>query len=225
MKSILKAPMPLFQGRQKIRNNSLAILLMMFSLAAQAKEWTFDVYLDKQKIGIHTFELKNNVLKSQANFKVKILFINVYEYHHTAVEQWDKDCLVKLKAYTKEDDVTYNVFAEKSDGGFGVTYNQITRYLPVCTMTFAYWNPKILQQTRLLNPQNAEYLDTKIKDLGNKIIAIQGKPTATQHYEILGSIKGKPKLNIQVWYDENHHWVSLKSTTPEGYHIYYKLKE
>lgn len=217
--------MPLFQGRQKIRNISLAILLMMFSLAAQAKEWNFDVYLDKQKIGMHTFELKNNRLKSQADFKVKILFINVYDYHHKAVEHWDKDCLVKLSAYTKEDNVTYDVFAEKIDDGFVVTYNQTTRYLPACTMTFAYWNPKILEQTRLLNPQNAEYLDTKIKDLGNKTITVKGKPTATQHYEILGSLKGKPRLKIQVWYDENQNWVSLASTTPEGYQIDYILKE
>jgi hypothetical protein len=91
-------------------------------------------------------------------------------------------------------------------------------------MTFAYWNPAILKQSQLLNPQNAEYLDTTIKRVGEETIAVKGVDTVTTHYTIKGALDGKNKLNIDIWYNQNQDWVALKSTTPEGYNVYYKLK-
>ena len=107
---------------------------------------------------------------------------------------------------------------------FDVTYNQKTQSLPACTMTFAYWNPKILKQSKLLNPQNAEYLDTTIQSIGNETIPVKGRPTEASHYKIMGALAGKNKLNIDVWYNNKNEWVALKSTTPEGYEINYLLK-
>jgi hypothetical protein len=91
-------------------------------------------------------------------------------------------------------------------------------------MTFAYWNPKIVEQKQLLNPQNAEYLDTVITKLGTVTIDVKGSQTETTHYKITGTLKGTKKLNIELWYNQNNEWVALKSVTPEGYNIVYKLK-
>ncbi|OYY49767.1 MAG: hypothetical protein B7X95_06785 [Methylophilaceae bacterium 17-44-8] len=205
-------------------NKSIVILMALFSLNAYSKDWSFDVYLDKQKIGAHTFSLNDNQLSSKANFKVKVLFISAYDYLHTAQETWQNDCLAKLSAHTVENKVVMDVEASKKNDVFEVIYNKTTQKLPECTMTFAYWNPKILSQKKLLNPQNAEYLDTKIQSLGNETIQARGRPIEASHYKIMGALNGKNKLNIDVWYDQNNDWVSLKSTTPEGYEINYKIK-
>jgi hypothetical protein len=205
-------------------NKTLFISMALFSLNASSKDWAFDVYLDKQKIGTHTFSLNGNQLISKANFKVKVLFINAYDYAHTAQETWQNDCLSKLTAHTVENKVVMDVDANKQGDVFEVRYNKITQKLPECTMTFAYWNPKILTQKKLLNPQNAEYLDTKIQSLGKETIQVRGRPIEASHYKILGALNGKNKLNIDVWYDQNNDWVALKSTTPEDYEINYKLK-
>jgi len=205
-------------------NKTLFIAMALFSLNASSQDWAFDVYLDKQKIGTHTFSLADNQLTSKANFKVKVLFINAYDYVHTAQETWQNDCLSKLTAHTVENKVVMDVDANKQGDVFEVRYNKTTQKLPECTMTFAYWNPKILTQKKLLNPQNAEYLDTKIQSLGNETIQVRGRPTEANHYKIMGALNGKNKLNIDVWYDQNNDWVALKSTTPEGYEINYKIK-
>ena len=200
-------------------------MLVLFSSPLLAKEWAFDVYLDKSKIGLHTFKLdQNNLLTSRAKFNVKVLFINAYSYDHTAKEQWQGDCLSRLEANTIEDKVVTNVIGAKKDRSFEISDGKASQILPECVMTFAYWNPKILQQSKLLNPQNAEYLDSKFEDLGTKSISVKGKPTETQHYKLNGSLNGKSKLNIELWYADNKDWVALKSTTPEGYVIKYKLK-
>jgi Family of unknown function (DUF6134) len=203
------------------------ILSICFLLAAptlQAKEWAFNVYLDKSKIGSHTFTFKDNTLVSRAKFNVKVLFIEAYKYDHTSKEQWQNDCLTNIEVNTTEDKVTTNVKGKKAASGFEISDGKASQTLAECVMTFAYWNPKILDQAKLLNPQNAEYLDTTFTKLGKANIDVKGKPTETTHYKLSGALNGVKKLNIELWYNQNNEWVALKSVTPEGYNIIYKLK-
>jgi hypothetical protein len=204
----------------------LTILIYILPGIVSAKEWSFDVYLDKTKIGEHTFKLNEaNELTSQANFNVKVLFINAYQYSHKAVETWQDGCLKNLESITLENNVTTKVKGQVSDGKFLVNDGKVNQELPECPMTFAYWNQKMLTQTKLLNPQNAQWLDTRIKKIGNEKLVVNGGDIKTTHYKLDASLEGKQKLNIDLWYDSsNHEWVSLRSITPEGYIINYRLK-
>ena len=194
--------------------------------AAQAKDWSFEVWLDKQKIGTHTFSLNNNQLQSRADFNVKVLFINAYQYIHQAEETWQGVCLTSLKAHTEENKVVTDVNGQLQEKQFMVekrsAKNSDKQTLPTCTMTFAYWNPEILKQARLLNPQNAEYLDVTVTDEGAKTIMVKGQSTQARQYRLNGRLQGKEKLKITLWYDEKQEWVALESITPEGYKIVYK---
>ena len=206
------------------KNKSLLILLMS-SMPALAQDWNFDVYLDKSKIGTHTFNLNQNVLTSRAKFNVKVLFIEAYRYDHTAKEQWKDDCLTNLDAHTIENKVVTDVKGDSSGGAFQLIPARASQKFPSCVMTFAYWNPKILEQKQLLNPQNAEYLNTTVEKLANETMMVKGKSTETTHYQLKGALEGKNKLNIELWYaNNNKDWVALKSVTPDGYNIIYKIK-
>ena len=198
----------------------------MLCSSAFAKEWNFDVYLDKTRIGQHTFKLSEaNELVSQAKFNVKVLFINAYQYNHSAVEQWQDGCLKSLEASTLENDVATKVKGSADSDRFVVDDGKEQKTLPACAMTFAYWSQKMLQQTKLLNPQNAEWLDTKIIKTGSEMLDVKGQKVEALRYKLNASLAGKPKLNIDLWYRaDNHDWVALKSTTPEGYIINYKLR-
>lgn len=205
---------------------SILLFSFVFSANAFAKEWAFDVYLDKSKMGTHTFVLDDkNTMTSKANFKVNILFINAYSYQHVSKEQWHDGCVTAIEAETTENKVFTKISGRLEGEQFDVSVNDDKRQqLPLCVMTFAYWDKKILAQTKLLNPQNAEYLTTKVKLLGAELIDVKGVETKTEHYLLQGSYEGKVKLNIDLWYDQNKNWVALKSTTPEGYKVIYKLK-
>ena len=204
----------------------LSASMLLLASQLQAREWAFDVYLDKTKIGQHTFQLNNaQQLVSQAKFNVKVLFINAYQYQHKAVENWQNNCLTALEADTVEDSVNTVVKGKLNAENFVVDNGKETQTLPTCPMTFAYWNQKILTQSKLLNPQNADWLDTKITKLGTELLEVKGRKVETTHYGLNASLYGKPKLNIELWYETaNNNWVALKSITPEGYIINYKLK-
>lgn len=200
--------------------------ISLVSSIATAKDWAFDVYLDKSKMGQHTFNLNEaNQLTSTAKFNVKVLFVNAYQYEHKAVEKWQGDCLTSLSSHTIENKVITDVKGKITDGNFVVDDSKSKQNLPACVMTFAYWNPKILEQSKLLNPQNGEWLDAKINKMGVETIEVKGKKTETNHYKLDGSLDGKSKLKIDLWYDTaNNDWVALKSITPEGYTVNYKLR-
>jgi len=190
---------------------------------AEAKEWSFDVWLDKQKIGTHTFSLDQNRLQSRARFKVKVLFINAYRYQHQADETWQGQCLSQLTAHTEENKEITDVRGQQQDDQFVIEQKTGRQSLPACVMTFAYWNPEILKQSRLLNPQNAEYLDVTVTDEGRQTIQVKGQYIVAHQYRLNGKYQGKEKLKITVWYDEQQDWVALESITPDGYKIIYKL--
>ena len=211
---------------KKVKMKKITLLAcLIVSPILHAKEWAFDVYLDKSKIGTHTFTFNDNTLVSKAKFNVKVLFIEAYKYDHSAKEQWKDDCLTSLDAHTVENKITTDVKGDSSGGTFNLMPARASQKFPNCVMTFAYWNPKILEQTKLLNPQNAEYLDAKFESLGSDNIMVKGKATDTSHYKLKGALAGKNKLNIELWYaNNNKDWVALKSVTPEGYNIIYKLK-
>lgn len=210
---------------RKVKMKKIILLACLIaSPILHAKEWAFDVYLDKSKIGTHTFTFNDNTLVSKAKFNVKVLFIEAYKYDHSAKEQWQGDCLVSLDAHTVENKVTTDVKGDSSGGSFNLMPARVSQKFPSCVMTFAYWNPKILEQKQLLNPQNAEYLNTTVEKQANETMMVKGKSIETTHYKLKGALEGKNKLHIELWYNQNNDWVALKSVTPEGYNIIYKLK-
>ena len=214
----------------------LIILLGFLSKAsfvqAETKDWAFDVYLDNKLIGFHSFKLSNNNLLSDAKFKVNFLFLTAYEYQHTSNEQWNDDCLTSLDATTKENKTLSKVKAYLDNGNFfvngNVDKNEKNRSLTGCVMSFAYWNPKILTQTKLLNPQNGEYLDVSFKQESDKKIDFRGEIKNVKAFHLYGnsseSLPDKPKIDILIWYDNNNDWLGLRSITPEGFTISYKRK-
>lgn len=198
-------------------------LLLICALPLHAQEWAFKVYLDKSPIGEHTFRLDRHdddkTLISSAKFNVKVLFINAYSYQHTAQEKWHGDCLTALEARTVENKETTNVKGELNGSGFKVDATKGKLSLPECVMTFAYWNPRMLKQSKLLNPQTGEWLDVSIKPMGTEEIEVRGQQVPAEHYRLEA-----PKMKIDLWYGKGQEWLALQSTTPEGYLITYKLK-
>lgn len=199
------------------------LILAAISASAFAKEWRFDVYLDEKPIGEHRYVLNETAngqreLVSQANFNVEVLFINVYEYHHIAREHWDGDCLNSLEARTEENQEVSVVQGRQEGSGFTLQ-SPGHRTLADCVMNFAYWNPKMLSQTRLLNPQTGEWQDSSIIRLGKERIEFKGQAVEAEHYKLEAA-----KIYIELWYSAKYDWLALKSITADGYTIEYKLR-
>jgi hypothetical protein len=203
-------------------NQSSAVLILIGLLLPQAilaspgasREWHFDVTLDGRAIGEHRFRLREEgdarELTSEADFRVRFLFIEAYRYEHRAREQWQGDCLARLDARTDANGRQTVVSGERTGLGFLLEVGETEAALDTCVQTFAYWNPSILDASRLLNPQTGEYQPVKVLEMGKESI---GGQTATR-YRLIGS--GGSPLQIDLWYTPALEWLALESKTPEG---------
>jgi hypothetical protein len=200
----------------RLRPATAAALLLLGTHAAnaaapEARVWDFRVYLDDTAIGTHRFTLRQQgeerELSSEARFDVKLLFFTAYRYAHQASERWRGDCLTALNSRTDDNGTPFSVAKEGAA-------------LQGCVMSFAYWNPQILRQSRLLNAQTGEHETVAISALGDESIAVRGAQVPARRYRISG-----PKNPIELWYSANGDWLALASTLEGGRRLQYRLEQ
>ena len=199
----------------------IGAVALVISNSTYAEEWNFDAVLNDKVIGQHTFIYEDEKTISNANFKFEYLFMD-FIYQHKSTETWQGGCLKTILSKTDDDGDLYEVSGHIGTDRFLVTTNNKTSELPSCVMTFAYGNPKILEQKKLMNSQSGEYLDVDIQFIREENHKVKGKDILTDLWRIEANIDDGDLL-IHLWYDKNMNWVSLKSQTPIG-DMLYKLK-
>lgn len=187
-----------------------------------SQSWNFRVYLDDKPIGYHRFELQQQgerrELHSSARFDVKVLFINAYKYVHDADESWRGNCLQGMTASTDDNGKQLSMSATLQDNELNIVNRQRRYTVANCVMSFAYWNPGMLQQTRLLNAQTGEYDVVSIKLIGDATVTAHGVVQPARQYRLTGN-----KMNIDLWYSPTGEWLALESTTDGGRRLRYVL--
>ncbi len=189
------------------------------SMPAQA--WNFQVYLDDKSIGSHTFaqygEANNYEMRIAADLRVKLLFITVYQYEHRNQERWRGGCLQEIESQTDDNGDMFSVVGRQLGEGFEIIANQQTTLLPRCITTFAYWDPRFLTQTSLLNSQTGEYIPVTITGPFPATRIDRGQSVETQRYQI----KAKD-IDIQLWYSQSGDWLALESAVEGGRTLRYE---
>ena len=185
--------------------------------------WNFRVLLDGREIGRHSYQLQPDdggmELRSEARFDVRLLFVSVYRYQHDAVERWQDGCLRGLESQTVTNGERIAVSARDVGGGLSVERPGATDTHAGCIFSFAYWDPRILEATALLNSQTGELVPVRVERLGTESMAVQGRDLPTTRHRIIGT-----GLQIDLWYADGR-WVALEALTEGGRRLRYELTE
>lgn len=199
----------------------MAACCVLFCLAASPAqatgegEWRFRVFLDDREIGWHHFQLQEHGevrrLTSEASFQVRLLFVKLYEYTHLNEETWRDNCLVSIDSQTDDNGKAFEVAGQRQDGGFLVRSNAGQDALPECVMSFAYWNPAFLEQSRLLNSQNGEYLDVEVAEAGPDALELDGRLIPARRFRLSAG-----ELELSLWYSEQDDWLGLETEAKGG---------
>ncbi len=188
--------------------------------------WAFEVLLDGKPIGEHRFALSESkdgdlLVRSEAEFDVKFLFVNVLRYRHQSIELWRDGCLQEIDSTTKANDRQFLVQGDSGEGSFKlrepvIGVSQDTK----CLQTFAYWNPKILDATALLNNQTGALEPVVIRALGAEELDVEGQVFTASQYAIETG-----KGEILVWYaSDSGQWLALEAPAKGGRTLRYEVK-
>jgi len=210
---------------------TLALAILLFGAGATGaasasgdagRSWQFSVLLDDSPIGYHRFELSPREsgleVRSEASFDVRILFINAFRYRHSNRELWDGECLRVIESSTQQNGEEFAVSGAPLADGMAIEANGRSDRLDGCVMTFAYWNPRFLEQARLLDPQSGEYLPVEVKPLGREELTVRGESVMASAYQVKAR-----DLDITVYYSEDDEWLGLESVAKGGRIIRYVL--
>jgi hypothetical protein len=202
---------------------TLLVALGLGCLPAHAdmRAWNFRVLLDGREIGTHRFNVTaedgRSEILSQAQFRVRVLFLDVYSYRHEAREVWDSGCLRSLDASTVTNGRRERVKAEALEDRMVVVREHAREEHQGCVMSFAYWNPAILATRSLLNSQTGELLPVDVLPRGRELIRVRGRDVYADRYRIDG-----PQLHIDLWY-VGQDWVALEAPAEGGRRLRYEL--
>ena len=206
----------------------LASLLLVAPTAASSPaapaadgEWNFRVLLDGKEVGWHRYVVRGDgaatEVESRAQFDVRFLLLNAYSYRHTARERWRGACLDELESRTETNGRVEEVAAVAYDDAMVVDGPSGDARLPGCVMSFAYWDPRILRATRLLNSQTGELLPVSVAERGTERVNVAGRNVAATRHRL-----SAPDLQIDLWYADGR-WVALEAPTPGGRTLRYEL--
>lgn len=195
-----------------------------FSTTGDQQLWRFKVSLDKREIGFHDFLVTRQgaqrTVEINADFDVKILFINAYSYDHDNREIWKDGCLQKIESATDDNGDQINVVGENVSEGFTIlTSAGAPRTIDSpCVRSFAYWNPAFLESSQLLNSQTGEIVDVTITGRGEETLTIDGRQIPSTRYEI--EMEEGP---ITLWYTrDSSQWLALQAATEGGRTLRYE---
>lgn len=177
---------------------------------AGERHYQFDVYLDDKRIGSHEYRISRTDsgierVRSEADFDVRFLAIPVYRYVHRNTEVWRGGCLESVDATTRTNGQRTNLSGQRTASGFAVDGRADA--LPDCVRTFAYWDPALLEQDRLLNPQTGQFVPVRIE----RSEAVSPGTAPSTVYRIQAGDR-----EIAVWYSESQQWLGLEAVVKGG---------
>ena len=210
---------------------TIIAILLLSSVAANGlaaspgeaqRSWQFSVLLDGSPIGYHRFELMSREseleVRSEASFDVRFLFINAFRYRHSNRELWEGECLRVIESSTRQNGEEFAVSGERLPEGLKIEANGRSDRLDGCVMTFAYWNPRFLEQSRLLHPQTGEYMSVDVQPLGREEVTVRGESVTASAYQVTAR-----NVDITVFYSDDDEWLGLESVAKGGRIIRYVL--
>jgi len=197
----------------------LSFLFYSFGASANTPtegNWQFEVFLDEKKIGYHDFSVSEDQgikrVSMEAQFNVKLLFVNVFNYRHQNEEVWRDNCLTSIDAETEANGKDYLVRGQAARGEFWLQSAPAENQMPACVMTFAYWNPEFLKATQLLNSQTGDYEEVTISKVGEEPLSVKGRDVSAIKYSVIGAA-----APITLWYAAaDHRWLALESEVRGG---------
>ena len=173
----------------------------------------FDVFLDKKKVGTHDFVVeyidKEIWIESNMQLKGKFWGLVPFKYSHQSSEHWVNGCLVNLKSQTLKRGKSINIKAISGPSGLNIVGPSKSQVVKGCVKSFAYWDGSLLKCDKLLNTEDGELVNVEIQKIQAQ--GVEGESVVIRSSEV----------DINLYYDADGKWLSLKSNLDVGGLLHY----
>jgi|TARA_B110000467_G_C18247825_1_gene438535 hypothetical protein len=192
----------------------------------------YELFRNNKLIGYHKYDFsrENNILtvKSQVNFKITKLGVDLYQYYAESDEIYKDSKFFQFSSKTnqnkKEKYVNIQVDSDKNDLNIdGSSYKGNT---PLDSIVGTWWNHEIVKAKRQISAISGRVIDQTVTFIGKEKIIVNNKTYNALHFNFKSSDKSLPdnkKLNTDIWYDEDT-LLWIKAAFDKSGYWEYRLK-
>ncbi len=170
----------------------------------------YDLYRNDQLIGSHKYDFIQNkdnlVVKSEVNFKISKLGIDLYKYFAESTEIYKKNKFSSFNSTTLQNKKNKYVKISLMDGKdkLFIDGSSFKGEANIDYMVGTWWNHEIVKAKAQISAISGRIIEQKVIFLGKKQIKINNKSFEALHFKFLSSDETLPdnkKLNTDIWYD------------------------
>ena len=193
----------------------------------------YELFRNNDLIGLHKYsfekEGKNLVVKSEVDFKITKLGIDLYKYYADSEEAYEDNRFKSFKSKTLQNkkEKYVNIKADYNLDKLKIDGSSFKGEADLNYMVGTWWNHEIVKAKAQISAISGRIIHQKVKFLGKKEIELNGKVYEALHFKFLSSDETLPdnkKLNTDIWYDSKS-LVWLKAQFIKQGNWEYRLKK
>ena len=203
---------------------SIAIFFLVVSQAfshvdhyAKYNYLEYELFRNNTSIGKHKYQFirEGDVLsiKSEVNFKISKLGVDLYKYFAKSEENYEKGLFKSYSSTTKQN---------KKDRYVNIKIDNNNEYLDIDGSSYkgkaskdfivgTWWNHEIIKAKAQISGISGRIIDQTVTFIGNEEVIIGDKIYKTLRFNFKSSDETLPdskKLNTDIWYEEDSYlWV------------------
>ena len=216
------------------------IILSLFSFKAtshvghyeNSEYLEYELFRNNKLIGYHKYDFlrENNILsvKSEVNFKITKLGVDLYKYHAVSDEVYKNNKFFQFSSKTKQNkkEKHVNISLNSNTNELIIDGSSYKGNAPIDSIVGTWWNHEIVKAKQQISAISGRIIEQTVTFAGKEKIKIGDKTYNALHFNFKSSDETLPdskKLNTDIWYDENT-LLWLKAAFDKTGYWEYRLK-
>ena len=171
----------------------------------------YELFRNNKLIGYHKYDFIRNgeilSVKSEVNFKITKLGVDLYKYYAESEEVYQKDEFLSFSSKTNQNKkkkyVNISIDEDKDLIVDGSSFKGKTSKENIIG---TWWNHEIVKAKAQISAISGRVIEQKVTFVGKETLNIGDKTFNTLHFNFKSSDENLPekkRLNTDIWYDEN----------------------
>ena len=216
------------------------IILSLFSFKAtshvghyeNSEYLEYELFRNNKLIGYHKYDFlrENNILsvKSEVNFKITKLGVDLYKYHAESDEVYKNNKFFQFSSKTNQNkkEKYVNISVNSNTNELIIDGSSYKGNASIDSIVGTWWNHEIVKAKQQISAISGRIIEQRVTFVGKEQINIGDKTYNALHFNFKSSDETLPdskKLNTDIWYDENT-LLWLKAAFDKTGYWEYRLK-
>ena len=169
----------------------------------------YELFRNNKSIGYHKYDFIREgdtvKVKSEVQFKITKLGIDLYKYYAESEEVYKKDKFFSFNSKTNQNKKEKYVNISTNDKSLVVDGSSFKGETSKNHIIGTWWNHEIVKAKAQISAISGRIIEQKVTFIGKKKLTIGENTFNTLHFNFKSSDESLPenkKLNTDIWYDE-----------------------